>query len=314
MPVLLAASVAVPYAANQAPEWRDRWAASSQPGPTSPPWPNLRPGSLPSLSRATPPGATTPLPSASASLPTMPGGAFAPTLQIPASPSAAAAPLEGSPTYALAEVVRMDVTKEWVYQRWARKSTALAELDLYGVRVPLVTGAKVTDLAGSLTYYFTQDGRVQRIAFRGRTGDTTELVALATQRYGLQWQTPGASGEQLLEARRGEDVVSRLRTRPAPVLWANSPNESFAVELDLQDPAAGRPLPSLAAPLPPLPPATPSAAESSAGVAKSRGGDKKTAAAREKSAEQAAGWRAFFPRSRVPKPQIKGLDANNLYR
>ncbi|HMP07303.1 MAG TPA: hypothetical protein PJ982_13200, partial [Lacipirellulaceae bacterium] len=122
----------------------------------------------------------------------------------------ASRPLEGAPSYSLTEVLRFDVTKEWVYQRWPRKSTGLAELDLYGVRVPLVTGTQLTDLAGSLTYFFDYAGRVQRISFRGRTGDTTQLIYLAAQRFGLTAQPALAAGEQLLEVRRGQDVISRV--------------------------------------------------------------------------------------------------------
>ena len=204
----------------------------------------------------------------------------------------------------------MDVTKEWVYQRWPRKSTSLAELDLYGVRVPLVTGTQTYDLAGSLTYYFGVDGRVQRISFRGRTGDTTQLVALVTQRYGLQPQPALAVGEQLFQLRRDDDVLSQLHTRPAPVLWASSPNDSFAVELDLQNPATARPLVLPAAPLPPLaaPPAAPAGATRSSAA---------TAAADAKDADAAPkepGWKAFFPRRRVPSGQIPNLNHGDTYR
>lgn len=219
------------------------------------------------------------------------------------------APLEGTPTYSLTEVFRLDVTKEWVYQRWARKSTALSELDLFGVRVPLVTGTRVHDLAGSLTYFFTPDGRVQRISFRGRTGDTTQIVALVTQQYGLQWQTPTAAGEQLLQVRRGEEILSELRTRPAPVLWSNSPNNSFSVNVELQNPATARPLAPILAPLPASIAATPPA---NAQAGAPSGGKEPAAKADEKPAEPR--WKAFFPRSRTPEGQIKNLDRANRYR
>jgi len=62
-----------------------------------------------------------------------------------------AVPLEGFPTIRMEEVFRFDVTKEWVYGRWPRKSTALAHADLFGVRVPLVTGTNIDDVAGALT-------------------------------------------------------------------------------------------------------------------------------------------------------------------
>jgi hypothetical protein len=216
------------------------------------------------------------------------------------------APLEGTPTYSLAEVLRLDVTKEWVYQRWARKSTALSELDLYGVRVPLVTGTRVHDLAGSLTYFFTPDGRLQRISFRGRTGDTTQLVALVTQRYGFQWQTPTAAGEQLLQVLNGDQILCELRTRPAPVLWSNSPNNSFSVNLELQNPATARPLKPILAPVPAAASAPPAnqAAASPAGQVAAKKDDK----------PPEPGWKAFFPRSRTPQGQIKNLDAANMYR
>src|SRR5690606_24322789 len=96
------------------------------------------------------------------------------------------APLEGIPTYSLAEVLRMDVSKEWVYSRWARKSTGLAEPELFCIRVPLVSGTRMTDVAGSLTYYFDVQGQVQKIRLVGKTADTSELVNLLTSRYGLQ--------------------------------------------------------------------------------------------------------------------------------
>lgn len=147
-------------------------------------------------------------------------------------------PLEGFPAYDLAEVLRMDVDPAWVYQRWSRKSTALAELDLYGVRVPLVTGTQVDDLAGSLTYYFDVDNKVQRISFRGRTGDARKLIALVTKRYDFRPQQPDMPGEYLYQVRWNGKPTSELRIRPMPVLWASAPHTSFQVELELARPGS----------------------------------------------------------------------------
>ncbi|OHB79304.1 MAG: hypothetical protein A2W31_15780 [Planctomycetes bacterium RBG_16_64_10] len=149
-------------------------------------------------------------------------------------------PLEGIPVYDLADVLRMDVTTGWVYSRWSRKSTALADVDLFGVRVPLMTGTKVDDLAGSLTYYFNTAGRVQRISFRGRTGDTRKLVNLLIARYGFRQQLPQVAGEQLYQVRWNGKPISELRIRPAAVLWASTPHASFQVELELERPGSGR--------------------------------------------------------------------------
>jgi hypothetical protein len=207
-------------------------------------------------------------------------------------------PLEGIPSVSLEEVFRFDVTKEWVYERWARKSTALAELGSYGVRMPLVTGTQIYDLAGSLTYFFDSSGNVQRISFKGNTGDTTKVVALV-QQLGLQHQTTAVVGEQLFQIKQGSDVFSELRTRPSSVLWSSSPHDSFAVELDLQRPEATTPLPSRLLPLPEV--KTPESGAKTDGTVVE---DSKT--------EEKKGFReslkAFFPRSRVPSPQVKSLE------
>lgn len=294
VPTLLAASVAVPYVATNAPQLREQLfsrgpAAASAAAPAGGPGPLSWPDAARRAQSLAAPLAG-------------PGATLYPTQT----------PLEGVVTHSLADVLRMDVTKEWVYQHWARKSTALAELDLFGIRVPLVTGTQLDDVAGSLTYFFDQNGRVQRLSFRGRTGDTTELVGLVTQRFGLQRQPTIAAGEQLFQALRGQDVLSELRTKPAPVLWASSPHDSFSVELELQDPATARPLAPRLAPLPQPPaPAQPTAANGKASgdaAAKAAGG---TGGTGETSP---AGWNAFFPRSRVPKPQVRNLDKDSGYR
>jgi hypothetical protein len=279
--------VAVPYAATNAPQWRQQWNA-----------PAVEAAKAPAPAPAVIGPEAIERHAALVAPPAGPGSTLYPTR----------APLEGTPTYSLAEVLRMDVTKEWVYQRWPRKSTSLAELDLYGVRVPLVTGTQLYDLAGSLTYYFGADGRVRLISFRGRTGDTSQLVNMATQRFGLQPQAVVAGGEQLYQVRRGDEVLSSLRTRPAPVLWSSSPHDSFSVELDLQDPANARPL---AQHVPPEPEAKPPT-ESQPSVTAEPGKSSADSPPAETPAEPA--WKAFFPRQRVPADQIPNLDHGNIYQ
>jgi len=213
-------------------------------------------------------------------------------------------------TVPLQDALRMDVSKEWVYQRWDRKSTALSELGLYGVRVALVTGTQLYDLAGSLTYYFDQNGRVQRLSFRGRTGDTSQLVRVA-QHYGLQRQPTPIVGQQLFQVRRDEQVFSELRTRPESILRTSSLHESFIVTLDLQRPDATTPLPTqpppaLAAstPQPPAAQPNPNAEQAAA------------AAEETKAEEKAAGierMKAFFPRSRVPAGQVESLERRDRF-
>jgi hypothetical protein len=156
--------------------------------------------------------------------------------------SASSVPLEGTRFHSVEQVLRFDITKEWVYQNWSRKSTGPTDVGLFAVRVAAVTGTHLSAIAGSLTYFFNAYGQVEHISFRGRTGDTTHLVNFLTRTYGFQ---PAAApvGEQLLQVKRGERVQSELRTRSESVVSTASPHTSIAVELELARPGSARFLP-----------------------------------------------------------------------
>jgi hypothetical protein len=317
MPTLLAASVAVPYVATNAPEWTDqiRKSTASAPAPAAP-TPAAQTANAPPT---TPPGSS---PFAGAPAPQTPAQLATPG--VPPLP-----PMFGSaapdPTYSLSEVLRFDVTKDWVYQRWDRKTTALADLDLFGVRVPLVSGTQVHDIAGSLTYFFGADGRVKRISFRGRTGDTTQLAMLLHQRFGLQAVPSMIAGQQVLQVRQGDDVISELRTQTAPILWSNTPHESFSVEFELQDPAVAKPLkPQIASVSTPPPAAAPGAPAAKPGEAAASTPNNAQAAEAQKTAQAEKkkkdeppaepGWKALFPRSRATEGQLHQLNRSNFYQ
>jgi hypothetical protein len=137
-----------------------------------------------------------------------------------------------APTLSLAEVLRFDVTPSWVMQHWPRVSTGLPCLQLQGYRVALVTGTRVTDLAGSLTYYFNAQQQTQRITFRGTTGDTSALVALLTGRYGFARRMLNDPSVMLYEAvDSGNRPIGSAKIRSAKVINANQPYSRFEVEL-----------------------------------------------------------------------------------
>lgn len=95
---------------------------------------------------------------------------------------------------AFEEVFRFDVTPEWIIQRWKPVTPGLAQLELQGYRVPLMTGTASDDVAGSLTYYFNARQQVQRITFQGTTGDAGRLIRFlaAHYRFGRRMtQNPG---------------------------------------------------------------------------------------------------------------------------
>ncbi len=176
-------------------------------------------------------------------------------------------PVEGVRFHSIAEVLRFDVTKEWVYNNWPRKSTGLADAELFGVRVPLVTGTGYGDLAGSLTYQFNQQGQVQHIVFHGRTADTTQLIQFLSATYHFE-RRDALPGQQLYQVGSGDEVASELGTRPESVLWNTTPHGSFVVDLELEQPGSTRYLPSRALKLaiPPAPPG-PATAANGAGAA-----------------------------------------------
>ena len=209
---LLGAAIGVPYAVTNSPEGL----------PSSFSWPGA-------TASAEDPAATTPTP-------------VRPTLSAPPGPGSEVyssnALLEGPRNVPVAQLLNWNITKEWVYRNWARKSTGLADANLYGVRVPVVTGSRMTDLAGALSYYFDARGQLQRIRFHGRTADTTELLRVATTQFGMTPRAAMIAGEQLLQATEEERLRSELKTRPESVLWSTAPHQSFVVDMELNRPGS----------------------------------------------------------------------------
>jgi hypothetical protein len=142
--------------------------------------------------------------------------------------------LAGAPVRELREVIRFDIPPSWVTGRWPRVTTTLSETGLEGLRVPLVTGTQIDDLAGSLTYYVDHQHRVQRLTFEGFTGDDRRLVALATQDYGLQPQATLHAG--MYAAWWNAAPTSILRVARAPVVSVASPHAQLQVFLELNRP------------------------------------------------------------------------------
>jgi len=152
----------------------------------------------------------------------------------------AAPRLEGQPVENLLEVFRFDISPLWVHQRWSRKSTALSDLEYHGIRIPLVTGTRLHDLAGALTYYFNHQGRLERITFRGTTGDPRRLIAMLVGSYGFRPQQPHSPGELLYEVTWNRRAISRLLCRPQATIQATQPYTAYDVQLHLERPGAAR--------------------------------------------------------------------------
>jgi len=147
-------------------------------------------------------------------------------------------PIEGTPVANMAEVFHFNVTPGWITSRWPRVSTGGAHLQLQGYRVPLVTGTQDTDIAGSLTYYFNAQQKVQRITFDGTTGNASRLVGLLTSKYGFVRRLTNNPGMFVYEYAHADGRTKSLLTiTSATAIKASDPYRRFKVRLLLEKPA-----------------------------------------------------------------------------
>jgi phosphoglycolate phosphatase-like HAD superfamily hydrolase len=142
--------------------------------------------------------------------------------------------LVGARVNDLREVMRFDITPDWVIQRFARVSTVLADLHLEGFRVPIVTGTRRDDIAGTLTYYFDRSDRLQRVTIHGFTGDPKRLIGTMTQYYGLAHEPSLEAG--VYTKRWNGYPVHFLRLSHAPVVLAEEIHQKYTVFLELNQP------------------------------------------------------------------------------
>jgi len=151
-------------------------------------------------------------------------------------PDAANAQLADVAVHDLNEVLNFDITPSWVMSHWPRVSASLAELDRQGYRVSLITGTNEHDVAGSLTYYFDKKQRLERIGFRGTTGDPRALVGIVTGKFELLRQPTDDPSLSLYQLKWNGKPRSELRVRPVSVVRSAVPRSRFNVELTLDRP------------------------------------------------------------------------------
>ena len=134
----------------------------------------------------------------------------------------------------LREVLRFDIVPGWLPQRFARVSTVTSNVQMDGVRVPLITGTQSKDIAGSLTYYFDASQALKRINLHGLAGDPTSLAALMVQFYQLKPEQ--SLGGQLFTTRWNNRVTSVMHIAPAPIIYAGADHSKYIVFLELNQP------------------------------------------------------------------------------
>lgn len=156
-----------------------------------------------------------------------PGNEFGPDLS--------AAPLSYLPVMDFREIFNFQITPSWIQSRWQRISTAPQDIGLSGMRVALVTGPNSWDLQGSLTYYFDHKKTLQRISFRGWTGDPSRLENLVVNEYKFRPQETPLAGFYL--GQRWRRQTGGLLMKYAPILDAEQPNQRLGVILEINNPS-----------------------------------------------------------------------------
>ena len=142
--------------------------------------------------------------------------------------------LAGGPVADFRDVLRFDITPSWVDTHFARVTTVLSELQLEGLRVPLVTGTKTDDIAGTVTYFFRHDQRLQRVTLHGFTGDPSRLIRTMTEHYGMKQQATLDTG--VYSINWNGRPTSVLKVTRAPVMYADATRHQHTVFLELNQP------------------------------------------------------------------------------
>ena len=137
----------------------------------------------------------------------------------------------------LSQVLRFDITVGWILGHWSRVSTGLAELDLQGYRVGLVTGTSEGDLAGSLTYYFNAKQQLERITFSGNTGAVQPLITLLASRFHFVSETTDDPSQVVYRVRHGrKKIAGELRIKTATIVRRQDARARFAVSFTIDRP------------------------------------------------------------------------------
>ncbi len=144
-----------------------------------------------------------------------------------------------SPVTPLEEIVRFDRYPAWIVERWPRVETVQAELPLFGYRVAVLTGDQVDDLTGVLTYYY-DNTQMQKISFRGQTGDYRKIVRFLQYRFGMNIDKDSSSREMTwrtaIEIPGSSHHVSLLVVKPVQSFDSRRKGDFFDVTFELNRP------------------------------------------------------------------------------
>jgi hypothetical protein len=142
-----------------------------------------------------------------------------------------------TPVVDMSEAFRFNVTQSWVMSKWPRVSAGLPDPTYHGLRVPLISGMRDDDLAGALSYYFTQSQKCAKITFSGTTGDPRRLASFMKDKFGFKPFASNQPGVERYEIRWNGKSHSELIIRPAAVVRSANPLARYEVQLVVMDPS-----------------------------------------------------------------------------
>ena len=135
--------------------------------------------------------------------------------------------------HSLEDVLRFDVSPDWIVTRWPRVSAGLNAEGLQTYRVPLVTGLDEESLAGSLTYHFDGEEQLRKITFRGSTGRPQGLINYVAKKFNLTRMKSESANTFVYGRNRSGRETGRMEVQPVSVLRQQDPLRRFQVTLDL---------------------------------------------------------------------------------
>jgi len=135
------------------------------------------------------------------------------------------------PVFDLREIIRFDVSPQWVQQRWVRTSAAIQTPEGFqGLRVALVAGTGTVDITGALTYFFDFKNTVQRIQFQGTTANTQAIQRLLSQYFQF---LPVADRPDLFAPVSDAKACGMLRFQVPVVINPNQPPAPSLVAFEI---------------------------------------------------------------------------------
>ena len=148
--------------------------------------------------------------------------------------------LDGGVIGRFEDVINMNITPKWITQRWARVSKNIQSGQWQGYRVPIVTGEETNDLAGALTYYFDNQQQLQRISFRGTTGEPQRIITMLQQTFHLTKRPTSLIGLYIKSQNRRPVSVLMISRSPHATTQNNAARYSqYTIQFELNRPSIG---------------------------------------------------------------------------